>query len=196
MARKARATEIKGGNNRRIQKRKAPRGFFTQDRRQVFLDHLAACCNVTAAAAAAGVGVTTVYEARRRDPAFAQAWDEAIEAGYATLEALLIERAAKGGHYVPGDTPVPGPETIDTWLALDLLRLRGAAKKARRPVGAPLRRASEKETIAALLAQFDVLRRRREREKARKGKGAKGNIPQRGAPSPQPSPPDGGEGAL
>ena len=140
--------------------RRAPRGGFYGAARQAFLDHLAACCNVTAAAAAAGVGVSTVYDARRREPAFAQAWDEAIEAGYATLEALLIERAALGGSYVPGETRVPGPETIDTWLALDLLRLSRMEKaKLKRP-GAPPRRASEKALNAAITAQLDVLARR------------------------------------
>jgi hypothetical protein len=46
---------------------------------------------LTAAAAAAGVGVSALYDAGRREPAFAQAWEEAIEAGYATLEALPTE---------------------------------------------------------------------------------------------------------
>jgi hypothetical protein len=195
----ARASEIRGGNNRKVQVRKAQRGFFTEDKRRIFLDHLAACCNVTAAAAAAGVGVTTVYEARRREPAFAQAWDEAIEIGYATLEALLIARAARGpdggdgGHYVPGPTPVPGPETIDTWLAMDLLRLHRKGS-GRNVGGVPARRASEKETIAAILGQLDVLRRRREREK--RGRKAECN-PRRGYPSPRSlreSPSPTGEG--
>jgi hypothetical protein len=125
---------VTGGNRRRVQVRKAPRVRFGAARRQVFLDHLAACCNVKRAAAAAGVGVSTVYGTRRRDPVFAQQWAEAIEIGYATLEAMMIERAAAGGHYVPGDTPVPGAETIDSGLALELLKLhRGLL--GRRPVG-------------------------------------------------------------
>ena len=154
---------VTGGNRRRLQVRRAPRQSFTPARRQVFLDHLAACANITRAAQAASVGVTTVNELRRRDPAFAGQMGEAIEAGYAALEALLIERAALGGSYQPGDTPVPGPETIDTYLALDLLRLSRAPKAGRKPVGAPPRRASEKETTEAILAGLAVLRRRRPR---------------------------------
>ncbi len=162
--------EVRGGNKRRVQVRKVVRGNFGAAERQVFLDHLAACCNVTRAAAAAGVGVSTVYDARRRDPAFAEAWDQAIEAGYATLEALLIERAALGeafggGGYQPGDTPVPGPETIDTWLALDLLRLSRAPKAPRKAAGAPPRRASEKALTDAICAKLDVLARRRKQAK-------------------------------
>jgi len=150
-----------------VQVRRAPRGCFGAEGRQAFLDHLAACCNVTRSAAAAGLGVSTVYDARRRDPAFAQAWDEAIEAGYATLEALLIERAALGAGYVPGETRVPGPETIDTWLALDLLRLSRREKAPRGQAGAPQRRASEKELNAALDAQLDVLARRMKKERGK-----------------------------
>jgi hypothetical protein len=160
-------SRVTGGNRRKVQVRKAPRGSFGERERQVFLDHLAACCNVTAAAAAAGVGVSTVYDARRRDPAFAQAWDEAIEAGYATLEALLLERAAVGAAYVPGATKVPGPETIDTWLALDLLRLSRAPKRTPKASGRPPRRADEKALAEAICAKLDVLEKRR----ARKEKG-------------------------
>jgi hypothetical protein len=155
---------VTGGNRRRVQVREAPRGSFGETERQVFLDHLAACCNVTAAAAAAGAGVSTVYDARRRDPAFAQAWDEAIETGYVTLEALLLQRAAMGGGYAPGKTKVPGPETIDTWLALDLLRLSRAPRRPPRTSGRPPRRADEKALAEAICAKLDVLEKRRARK--------------------------------
>lgn len=151
---------VTGGNRRPVQVRKAPRGSFGDAERQVFLDHLAGCANVMAAAAAAGVGVSTVYDARRRDPVFAQQWEEALEMGYSMLHSLLLEKAAMGGAYVPGGTIVPGPETIDTGLALDLLRLRNAPKGARNVGGAPLRRADEKALAEAILAKLDVLERR------------------------------------
>jgi len=183
-------SRITGGNKRKIQKRRAPRQSFTAARRQVFLDTLASCANVTASAAAAGAGVSTVYDARRREPDFAEQWADALDAGYATLEALLIERAAKGAHYVPGQTVVPGPETIDTWLALDLLRLSKLAKAPRKAPGAPARRASEQQVAESIMAKLAVLERRR---KGAKGKGTKGgeatasaNCPRRRAPSPRP----------
>jgi hypothetical protein len=171
------AESVTGGNRRRVQVRKAVRAAFTAAKRQVFLDHLAACCNVTRSAAAAGAGISTVYGARRSDPAFARAWDEAIEAGYATLEALLIERAALGGHgdeaggYVPGDTPVPGPETIDTWLALDLLRMSRAPKAPRKASGPPPRRATEKALAEKILGKLDVLAQRKRRGAAGRPEG-------------------------
>lgn len=187
---------ITGGNGRRVQVRKAPRQAFSEAKRQAFLDHLAGCANVTRAAAAAGAGVSTVYDARRRDPVFAEQWADAMEAGYATLEALLIERAAVGGAWAPGETPVPGPETIDTWLALDLLRLSRMAKAPRKAAGAPPRRASEKQVAESICAKLEVLARRKTlaREKAREMKAnAPPNDPGRRSPSPRPSPPKGEE---
>lgn len=168
----AKRTEVRGGNRRRVQVRRAPRVSFTAEKRQIFLDHLAACCNVTRAAEAAGIGVSTVYDARRRDPVFAEQWADAIEAGYATLEALLIERAAVGGSYKPGETPVPGPETVDTWLAMDLLRLSRMKKAPRNFGGAPPRREIEKAVNDSILAKLDVFDRRMKakRAKARKKK--------------------------
>jgi hypothetical protein len=147
------------GNGRRVQVRKAVRSAFTPAKRQAFLDHLSSCANVTRSAAAAGVGISTVYDARRRDPVFAAQWAEAMDAGYATLEALLIERAALGATFTPGDTPVPGPETIDTWLALDLLRMRHLPKAGAKAPGAKPRRATERELAEALCARLDRLER-------------------------------------
>jgi hypothetical protein len=109
--------------------------------------------------------------------------------GYATLESLLLERAATGGSYVPGDTPVPGPETVDTWLALDLLRLSKMAKAPRKAPGAPARRASEKALNDAICEKLDVLEKN-ERRKGKKrpstslGTNGKGRT----TPSPRPSP--------
>jgi hypothetical protein len=185
---------ITGGNKRKIQVRRAPRCAFTQARRQVFLDTLASCANVSASAKAAGVGVSTVYDARRREPDFAEQWADAIEAGYATLEALLLERAAKGANYVPGETVVPGPETVDTWLALDLLRLSKQAKAPRKAPGAPVRRASEKQVAESICAKLAVLERRREWKQA-KGKGATDPHPPTASRRAPPSP-AGGRGDL
>lgn len=183
---------ITGGKGRRMQVRKAPRGSFGAAARQVFLDHLASCCNVTASAAAAGVGVSTVYDARRREPDFAEQWADAMEAGYATLEALLLERAATGGAYVPGETVVPGPETVDTWLALDLLRLSRMAKAPRKTAGAPPRRASERQVAESICAKLEVLARRRKlaREKvaAKKGQDSPSTSPGRTVKATAPSP--------
>jgi len=72
---------------RRWQKQRSRRVRFTRERKQAFLDHFAGSCNLAAAAEAAGVSAATVYEHLRRDPAFAEAFQEALALGYTLIEA-------------------------------------------------------------------------------------------------------------
>lgn len=152
-----------GGNDRRVQVRAERKDGFTAEKRQVFLDHLAGCSNVTRSAAAAGVSAVTVNYHRRRDPVFAAQCAEALETGYEGLEAMLVERAARGAAYAPGAgaANVPGPESLDTPLAVHLLELRarGPGRRTGKAGYAP-RRVSEGELNAAILAKLDLLDRR------------------------------------
>ncbi len=61
-----------------------------------FLAGLAKGMSVTSAAEAAGYGRATVYDWRRDDPAFAAAWDVAIEASTDRLEDEAWRRAHDG----------------------------------------------------------------------------------------------------
>lgn len=51
---------------------------WTKAKRQIFLDHLAATCNVTGAATAAGMSDRGAHLLRQRDPEFAELWREAL----------------------------------------------------------------------------------------------------------------------
>lgn len=154
---------VTAGNQRRVQARKERKDGFSAAKRQVFLDHLAACCNVTLAAAAVGVSTVTVNYHRRRDPAFAQQFEEALTIGYGNLEAMLIERAAHGAGYTPGSeaAAAPGVEAMDTMLGLHLLRLRHrpAGQRTGRAGYAP-KAAGLREVTESILAKLDVLERR------------------------------------
>jgi hypothetical protein len=163
--------KITAGNGRRIQARKPRKDGFTDAKRQIVLDQLAGCANLSRAAAAAGITPETVNYHRRRDPAFRQQVIEAIEAGYEALEAMAIDWAATGKAYRPGDTEVPGPETMDPNVALHLLRLRRAPPGQRTGrAGYEPKRASEKELNESILAKLDLLDRRLRprRDQARK----------------------------
>jgi hypothetical protein len=65
---------------------------FDERRKGVFLVHFARSCDLIAAAAAAGVCERTVYNHIRKDPAFAQAFQAALEEGYRRLEAESVRR--------------------------------------------------------------------------------------------------------
>ena len=82
---------------------------WSDEAEAIFLDHLAATCNVTVAAEAAGFTCAAVYKRRRRDPAFAQRWQAALELGSARLNALLLQRAIEAleGFAPDPDTPIP-----------------------------------------------------------------------------------------
>lgn len=66
---------------------------WTDEAEALFLDHLAASCNVRLSAEAAGFSKEALYRRRRVDPDFAQAWQTALEQGYVRLEMLLVEGA-------------------------------------------------------------------------------------------------------
>lgn len=160
----AEETARRGGKRRKVQLRKVRKDGFTKEKRQIVLDHLAACSNLTRAAKAARISAETVNYHRRRDPAFARQVVEAIEAGYVALEAAAMDHAARAGRYKPGATRVAG--TIDPETALHLLRLR------RQPIGRRTgkagyepKRVGESELNRAILAKLDVLARRMKRDR-------------------------------
>lgn len=109
------------GNNRAMQKRRAPRRkLFGARRKEIFLEHLSCTANVAASAAAAGVSEGCVYAHRRADPEFREAFWMALEQGVAKLVALRLqrelERAEGRGN---GDSHVGCPQTVPLALRLD-----------------------------------------------------------------------------
>jgi len=83
------------GPRRRWQARRQRQSRFTRARKEIWLEHFAATCDVTAACEAAGISINTVYRHRRDDPTFRAGWEEALELGYARLEAeALAQRIA------------------------------------------------------------------------------------------------------
>jgi hypothetical protein len=91
---------IAAGNGRALQKRRSRRVRFTPARKEEFLAHFARTCDAEAAAAEAGVCDSTVYKHLRADPAFAEAWQEAMEMGHQLLRAELVaEQMAARARY-------------------------------------------------------------------------------------------------
>ena len=70
---------------------------LTAKAKAAFVRHLADCGNVRAAALAVGFAPPSLYDHRRRDAVFAEAWDRAIETAMDTvLEPEAIRRAVDG----------------------------------------------------------------------------------------------------
>lgn len=133
---------------------------WTARMKAAFLDELAATCNVLASAQAIGVTATSVYTLRRRDDAFAEAWQEALAQGYVMLETQLVGHALAGGGPVLANGD-PARPAIDVDLALKLMgdhRERAAGKRA---IGGPKpRTATRADTNAAILKKLKALESR------------------------------------
>lgn len=65
----------------------------TPEKKELFLKELKRCGAVLHAAHAAKVGRHTVYDWRKKDKAFAQAWDDVIESAIEALERSMYQRA-------------------------------------------------------------------------------------------------------
>jgi hypothetical protein len=83
---------IRSNNRRAMQRRRMRNVRFDERRKGIFLDCFARSCDLLAAAAAAGVCERTVYNHIRSDTAFAEAFQEALEAGYRWLETEAVRQ--------------------------------------------------------------------------------------------------------
>ncbi|MPT49107.1 MAG: hypothetical protein E2598_11940 [Sphingobium sp.] len=78
------------------QKRRVNAKGWTAKKRAAFLGVLKNSCNVREAARSVNMSECGAYDLRRRDPAFAAEWKEALEQGYAELEMLLLRQSIYG----------------------------------------------------------------------------------------------------
>lgn len=165
---------IQGGCGRARMRRTPQRKDATLRQRQVFLDALADSCNVRRAAAEAGFAPSTAYKLRQRDAAFAEAWQAALESGYARLEMALVERAILTIETSSDDAaaaPAPvGAMTVAQ--AIDLMNKHRASVDGGRAKSVrlnPRSRPSAEETDAEILRRIAVIERQRARKTAKDG---------------------------
>ena len=133
--------------------------------RQRFLDALALTCSVARSAAHADVAPSTLYDARREDPAFAAQWQAALEEARLRLEALVLEH---GGAGLPleGEDVEPGARRgFDLKAAIEVLKVlqrgqAGTQRRGRAPAQVPTR----EESTAAILKQLEIAERRMARK--------------------------------
>lgn len=149
---------------------------ITDHQIEVFLATLADSCNVRRAAAVAGFAYSAAYQRRRRDPDFAEAWQAALDSGYARLEMALVERAiltietvrdgdGNGDSDADADAvvvPVVGAMTVAQ--AIDLMgkhraSIEGGRAKRVRPNSR--KRPTADETDAEILRRIDIIERQR-----------------------------------
>lgn len=101
-------------------KAKPKRRAFTKERREAFLAHFAASCNA-AAARAVRVSENCVYAWRKKDAAFRAGWQEALDQGYARLEAELVRESAEALKVRANKSAAVRVGTMDAKTALAVL---------------------------------------------------------------------------
>lgn len=142
---------VRGAPGRRTQIRRAPSNGWSPAIENRFLAVLGATCNVKAACDAVALTQGAAYYHRRRWPAFAARWAEALETGYIRLEAALIENACNvfSGTEQPAEMPMPPVGVAD---AIQLLRLHrhGVHGVGKRTGGRPARISAEAARAAIL----------------------------------------------
>ncbi len=87
-------TLIAAGPRSRRQTARTDRWDAAKER--TFIAELAQSANVRMSLRAVGMSAASLYYRRRTRPAFRMAWDEALNEGYALLEAQLLNEALNG----------------------------------------------------------------------------------------------------
>lgn len=139
-----------------VQVRQPNGNGWTKARRARFLDELAATCNVTAAARAAGKDARNAYRLKQRDGEFARLWAEAFAAGRERLHEALIARAlgqGPSGDNPDGERAAPPPIAFDPHLALQVLKLQDGIGRARKANVPPM----QVDIDVALLRRLEAL---------------------------------------
>jgi len=143
---------------------------WTDKSERIFLETLAATCNVRLSAATCGFSTVAVYKRRMRYPGFAALWAEAIEQGYARIEAMLVERATDSVVRVKldGDWD-PAGEAMSNADLMNLLKLhRGTARGGRAQNYGWASKPPDMEAVRkGIMRKIEAIARHDEREEAR-----------------------------
>ena len=153
----------------RLQVRAAHRGKVTWAAEQLFLQALAATCNVRLSAAAAGASPAAFYRRRRQKPAFAREMRRALEMGYTRLECAAYAAVVPESHEddawfdnEPAPVPPMTPEQVIHLLYIHANNVRHGWEAPHRR----RRRGESDEIYSARLAAMWASEKAREREEA------------------------------
>ena len=128
------------------------RKLFGKAARQDFLEWFAATANLGWSARQAGFNYKTVLKHRMNDPVFAEAYDRALEQGFARLLAQQlateIEEGAEAPIGIEGDRDAPAMQQQDPDRALLLLREHGRYLGGRRAGAGEARKQGRRPRVA------------------------------------------------
>lgn len=140
--------------------------WWTEESEAVFLDHLAASCNVSWSAAQSGFSAVTVYNRRRTDPGFAARWEAALEQGYVRLETELVGTAVAylDRLKLDADLPLKAMSVREAISLLGMHKTRGLGAGPGRLHARPRSMDEVRDSILRKLEAVEAKRRRAEDE--------------------------------
>ena len=159
---KSKELTIVGGDKSQV--RKARKNGWTKTKEEKFFTALGETCNVTLAAEAAGMSLTSAYERRKKVAAFRAGWAEAIATAYQRLELVMLDRALNGTEkiVVRKDGSEERMREYPNQIALHLLKMhRDSAMEA-------MEEPAEAEIEEVRERLFEKLQRLRKRQDAEK----------------------------
>ena len=122
---------VRGTNGRRVQIGRARLTQWTARVEARFLAVLSSTCNVKAACAEVGMYPPSAYFHRKRWPAFARRWDEAIATGVTRLEFALLENGCNLFSH-PEQPPAVAMTGMTADHAIHLLQMHRRTARERR----------------------------------------------------------------
>lgn len=137
---------------------------WTEQSEAIFLDCLAASCNITWSAAQAGFTEMTAYYHRRRDPGFADRWQSALDHGYVRLEAALLKSATDYVEHGQASSPIRDMTVKEALHVMSLHRatVRGPGGREAGWRSPPRSLDQMRDSILLKLEAIEALRRREE----------------------------------
>lgn len=167
-----RPARIIPNKNRALQAAPTSRKMFDAARKKMFLEWFAGTANLSLSARKAGVHYRTVLRHRAEKPAFAEAFDRALEQGEVRLRAWLMEAREEEARPIAFDASGPGsgdecgedaggdarPANLTVEQAMQLLRDNAQRRGACGPKpGRAPRRGSIDEAGEALIRKLKAL---------------------------------------
>ncbi|WP_254913818.1 hypothetical protein [Sphingobium sp. Z007] len=156
------------GGTARAQKGRVRKDGWTKVKERRFLETLAETCNASEAAREAGMCRASAYRRRQSDAGFGRAWDEALDVGYAEIEALLMREVLFGSEVeeltLDGEGAVKGRKikrTRNLTVALRLLTLHRDRVDKRRVAQGEAGRPDSPDAIARVKDVLGAIGRRR-----------------------------------
>ncbi len=145
--------------------RDSSRKRVTPEAQALFLDHLAASCNVAWAAAQAGFSAQTFYKHRRTDPELARLWEEALDVGCVRLKTELLGTAIDFIERLRSDSELP-LKHMTVRDAMTLINRHGPGDPANRRGRFKVRPRSLDEVRDSILGKLEAIEAMRRVEAA------------------------------